>query len=106
MGRPGGRTPPPRADLLGRTRPDRAHHARQRPTPRLVRPRRARHRGDRMSDEGFPAGVYVVILSNYEPAEVAGIYNNRPAAEAHADALGDSWRVAYWPIASDYDPHG
>jgi hypothetical protein len=48
--------------------------------------------------------VYAVVFSNYEPPEVAALYDNVAAAEAHADALDDDgdWRVVRWHVASRY----
>jgi hypothetical protein len=54
--------------------------------------------------------VWAVVFSNYEPAEVAALYDNEAAADAHADALDDrdggGWRVARWSVGSTYEPEG
>lgn len=49
--------------------------------------------------------VWAVVFSNYEPAEVAALYDNEAAAQQHADALDDGWRVVRWGrIRSAYRP--
>lgn len=56
-----------------------------------------------MSDEGQV--IWAVVFSNYEPAEVAALYDNEAAAEQHADALDDGWRVVRWGrLLSTYTP--
>lgn len=49
-----------------------------------------------------PQGVYVVMYSNYEPAEVRAIYDNQAAADQHAEALGEGWHACYWGVGSQY----
>lgn len=55
-----------------------------------------------------PKRVYAVIFGNYEPAEVVALYDNREAADAHADHLDDGWgggwRVVEWSVATEYRP--
>lgn len=49
--------------------------------------------------------IWAVVFSNYEPAEVAELYDNEAAAQKHADALGDGWRAVRWGrIRSTYHP--
>lgn len=52
--------------------------------------------------------VYAVIFSNYEPAEIAALYDNPGAAADHAAALNEKydaggWRVTPWTVASKFD---
>lgn len=44
--------------------------------------------------------VWVVLFSNYEPAEIAEIYDNEAAAKEHAERLGDLWHTERWPVRS------
>jgi hypothetical protein len=49
--------------------------------------------------------IWAVLFSNYEPAEVAALYDNQAAAEEHADALGSEWRAVRWgQLQSTYQP--
>lgn len=48
--------------------------------------------------------VWAVIYSNYDPPEVASIYDNETAAEAHADDLDGPWYVQKWSVGSTYEP--
>lgn len=58
---------------------------------------------DPTSNPGEQHGVYVVMFSNYEPAEVRAIYDNADAADQHAEALGDGWHACYWRVGSQYN---
>lgn len=46
--------------------------------------------------------VWAVVFSNYEPAEVAELYDNEAAAAAHAASEVDPFRVVCWPVRSRY----
>lgn len=56
-----------------------------------------------MTDEGQI--IWAVVFSNYEPAEVAALYDNEAAAQQHADALEGDWRVVRWGrLRSTFEP--
>ena len=48
--------------------------------------------------------VWAVVFSNYDPAEVAAIYYNEAAAEAHAEDLDGDWNAVAWRVGSTYAP--
>jgi hypothetical protein len=48
--------------------------------------------------------IWAVVYSNYEPPEVAAMYDNEAAAQAHADDLDGPWHVVAWRVRSTYEP--
>lgn len=45
--------------------------------------------------------VWVVLFSNYEPAEIAEIYDNEAAAKEHIERFDDKrWCVERWSVLS------
>lgn len=54
-------------------------------------------------EEGARLDVWAVVFGNYEPAEVAGLFDTEAEAEAEADRRNeqddsDMWRVLCWPV--------
>lgn len=46
--------------------------------------------------------VWVVVVGNYHPPEVVGIYDNEKAAQEHADQGGADLWVDAWIVDSHY----
>src|SRR5262245_1133242 len=72
-----------------------------RPVPRLLATLDARVEAARREEE--PKYVWVVSFSNYEPAEVDGIYATKEMADARAEELNDrddgwGWDVHRWVV--------
>lgn len=48
--------------------------------------------------------VFLVVFSNYSPAEIDSVHATRKSAEIRAEGLGGDWRVEEWEVQSLQPP--
>ncbi len=48
--------------------------------------------------------IYAVVLTPFDPPEIAGLYTNQAAAEQHRELLRDRWTVEQWRVSDSFPP--